>query len=426
LPSQSKAPKVVIVGAGFAGLECAKALGSSAARVTIVDRRNYHLFVPLLYQVATAALSPADIAEPVRRILRRHRNIEVVLAEVNGVDPASHVVTLASGPPLSYDVLILATGSSYNYFGHPEWEAYAPGLKSISDARQLRSRLLCGFELAERERDPIEQRALMTSLIVGGGPTGVEMAGAIAELARYTLARDFRHIDPAAARTILVEAGPRILGAFPEKLSRYAHDRLERLGVEVICNKAVEDITAGKVRIAGEEVRVGTVIWGAGIKASPAAQWLGVEADRIGRIKVKGDMSVEGMDSVYVIGDSAHLVDQQTGEALPGLAQVAKQQGGHLGHALARHFESGTAIPPFRFEDRGNTAIVGRNAAVFDFGKWQLKGRLAWLLWAIVHVYLLVGFQKRLLVGIQWLWRYLTYERGARLISWNDPAGPNP
>ncbi|HTH29234.1 MAG TPA: NAD(P)/FAD-dependent oxidoreductase [Sphingobium sp.] len=412
--------RVLIVGAGFAGLACAQALGSSNAQVTVIDRHNYHLFVPLLYQVATAALSPADIAEPIRKILRRHANIDVVLGEVVGVDHARRQVQLADGGALAYDILILATGSSYNYFGHPEWDRYAPGLKTIADARLLRSRLLRAFELAEHEPNPAKQQALMTTVIVGGGPTGVEIAGSVAELARHALARDFRRIDPTSARIILVEAGPRILAAFPKELSAYAQGRLLALGVEVICGELVENIEANRVRIAGEDIFAGSVIWGAGIKASPAGKWVQAELDGVGRARVNEDLSVEGREGVYILGDSALLTDHATGRPLPGLAQVAQQQGRHLGRALKRHLADGTPIPPFRFRDRGNTAIIGRHAAVFDFGRRRLKGWIAWLLWAIVHVYLLVGFDNRLLVSMQWLWRYLTYERGARLITIED------
>lgn len=417
------APHVVILGAGFAGLAAARALGSSRAHVTIIDRRNYHLFVPLLYQVATAALSPADIAEPIRKILRRHKNVEVLLGEVSGIETHARTVRLADGGSVAYDRLIVATGSSYNYFAHPEWEAHAPGLKTIADARRLRSRLLSAFERAEREPDPLRQRDLMTTVIVGGGPTGVEMAGSIAELARYALARDFRHIDPASARVLLVEAGPRILAAFPERLARYAHARLEKLGVEIVCSHPVENIGSTAVRIAGREIAAGTVIWGAGIKASAAGAWLGAETDRIGRVRVNEDLSVPGIDGVYVAGDSALCLDSVTGEPLPALAQVAQQQGRHLGRALRQHFADGTALGRFRFKDRGNTAIVGRNAAIFDFGSWRLRGWPAWLLWAIVHIYLLVGFEKRLLVSLQWLWRYITFQRGARLITGETEAG---
>jgi len=414
-------PHVVIVGAGFGGLACAAELGGTNVRVTVIDRRNYHLFVPLLYQVATAALSPADIAQPIRKVLNRYPNVDVILGEVKGVDHAARRVVLADGSFVPYDRLVLATGSSYSYFGHDEWAKVAPGLKTIEDARQIRARLLGCFEQAEVTADPEQQKALMTTIIVGGGPTGVEMAGSAAELARYTLARDFRRIDTRSARILLVEAGPRILAAFPEELSNYARRALDRLGVTVLTGQAVERIEAGGAVINGRFVPAGTIVWGAGVKASPAGTWLGVETDRAGRISVAPDLSVPGLEGVYALGDTAAVAGDD-GKPLPGLAQVAKQQGIHLGRALAANLERGEAMPAFRFRMRGNTAIVGRSAAVFDFGRYRLKGWFAWLLWAIVHVYLLVGFEKRLLVSLQWLWRYMTYQRGARLITGDVPA----
>lgn len=408
-------PHIVIAGAGFGGLACAWELGGKAVRATIVDRRNFHLFVPLLYQVATAVLSPADIAQPVRRILGRFANVDVRMDEVTGIDAATRSVMLAASPPLVYDRLVVATGSEYAYYGHDEWAEFAPGLKTIEDARAIRARLLIAFERAEISRDPQEQQALTTTIVVGGGPTGVEMAGAVAELARFALARDFRHVKPQAARIILVEAGPRILAGFPEALSSYAKDRLERLGVTVWTGRAVEAIDCDGATIAGERIAAGTVVWGAGVQASPARHWLNAEKDRSGRIMVAPDLSVPGYDGIFVIGDLAHCRDAQ-GEPLPGLAQVASQQGKHLGRAFAAHAKSGAPLPPFIFHDRGNTAIVGRNAAIFDFGRRRIRGFLAWLLWALVHVYLLVGFEKRLSVTLQWLWLYVTYQRGARLI----------
>lgn len=416
-------PHIVIVGAGFGGLACAAKLGGAPARVTVIDRNNYHLFVPLLYQVATAALSPADIAEPIRKILRRHDNIDVLLGEVTGIDTNARQVKLADDRAVAYDRLVIATGSAYSYFGHDEWAAHAPALKSIEQARDLRTRLLLSFERAEMSSDPEERRALLTTLVVGGGPTGVEIAGAVAELARYTLARDFRHIDPASATIILVEAGPRILNGFPEDLANYARKELEAKGVTIMTGKAVEAIDPGCVTVAGQRIGVGTIVWGAGIKASPAARWLGIEGDRMGRIPVRPDLSVEGLQDVYALGDTALSLDDDQ-KPLPGLAQVAKQQGEHLGKALARNLRDGTPLPPFRFRNRGNTAIIGRSAAIFDFGKRRMRGWFAWILWAIIHVYLLVSFEKRLLVSIQWLWRWLTYERGARLIT--RPAEPEP
>jgi NADH dehydrogenase len=338
-----------------------------------------------------------------------------VLGEVIAVDPAAHVVRLGDGQEIAYDRLVVATGSEYSYFGHPEWAAYAPGPLTLEDARRIRARLLTSFERAEASADPGIQEALMTIVIVGGGPTGVEMAGAVAELTRHALARDFRRIDPRRARIHLIEAGPRLLSAFPAALSDYALTALERLGVTVVTDRAVEAIDARGVTVAGRRIDAGTVIWGAGVKASPAGQWLGIELDRAGRIPVNPDLSVRGRDSVYALGDTA-LASEQGGTALPALAQVAAQQGRHLGRALAANLRTGAAMPAFRFRNRGNTAIIGRHAAVFDFGWMQLKGRLAWVLWAIIHVYLLVGFDNRLRVSLQWLWAYITYERGARLI----------
>jgi NADH dehydrogenase len=408
-------PRVVIVGAGFGGLACARALGGKPVQVTIVDRRNYHLFVPLLYQVATAALSPADIARPIRRILGRYSNIEVVLGTVTGIDTTARNVQLSDGRALPYDTLVVAAGSDYSYFGHPEWAQFAPGPRTLEDARRIRARLLISFERAEASRDPVQQAALMTTVIVGGGPTGVEMAGAVAELARHALASDFHNIDPRRAKIILIEAGPRILSGFPEKLSDYAKAALDRLGVTVILNEAVESIDEKGVVVAGRRIDAGSVIWGAGIAASPAGGWLGVPLDRAGRVPLNPDLSVKGPPNVYALGDIANSADEH-GAPLPALAQVAAQQGDYVGRALAAHLQDGRPLPPFKFHNRGNTAIIGRNAAVFDFGWTQLKGRLAWLMWAIIHVYLLVGFDNRLRVSLQWLWAYITYERGARLI----------
>ncbi|WP_207461416.1 NAD(P)/FAD-dependent oxidoreductase [Azospirillum sp. SYSU D00513] len=414
-------PHVVIVGAGFGGLACASALGGTNIRVTVIDRNNYHLFTPLLYEVATATLSPADIAEPIRRILSRYPNVDVVLGEVRGVDHGARKVVLADGSFVPYDRLVLATGSVYSYFGHDDWAKIAPGMKTIENARQIRGRLLMCFEQAEMSRDPAQQRALMTAIVVGGGPTGVETAGSIAELTRHTLARDFRRIDPRLSRVLLVEAGPRILASFPEELSGYAERKLARLGVTVMTGKPVEEIRPDGVTIAGEFIPAGTIVWGAGVKASPAGGWLGVETDRAGRIPVAPDLSVPGFEGVHALGDTVALPGDD-GAPLPGLAQVAKQQGEHLGAALEANLLRGEAMRPFRYRSRGNTAIIGRNAAVFDFGKRRLKGWLAWVLWAFIHVYLLVGFQKRILVTMQWLWRYATYQRGARLITQETPA----
>lgn len=405
-------PRIVIIGGGFGGLACAQELGNSDFEVIVIDRRNHNLFQPLLYQVATAALSPADIAEPIRRTLARYRNIEMLMAEVTGIDVAHKQVLLADGLPVPYDLLVIATGSEYNYFGHDEWRERAPGLKSIHEARQIRHRLLLSFEMAERATDHAKKEALLTTIVIGGGPTGVEMAGAISELGRFMINRDFRNLQPDHFRVMLVEAGPRILAAFPEKLSTYAEGYLKKIGVEVRTGSRVLDIADDGANIDGTFIRAGSIIWGAGVKASPAHAWLGLTAVPGGRIPVDQHLRVEGFEDIFALGDTASLAGTD-GKPLPGLAQVAKQQGGYLGAFL----RSGSDAAGFKFHNRGNTAVIGRNAAVFDFGRWTLKGRLAWLLWAFVHVYLLINFEKRLLVSIQWIWRYLTRQRGARIID---------
>ncbi|WP_426240294.1 NAD(P)/FAD-dependent oxidoreductase [Pararhizobium sp. DWP1-1-3] len=404
---------VVIIGGGFGGLACAIELGNAPdIDVTVVDRRNHNLFQPLLYQVATAALSPADIAEPIRKTLAHFSNIDMIMAEVVGIDPSSRTVSLSDGELVPYDHLVIATGSDYNYFGHDNWRMFAPGLKSIHEARQIRHRLLLAFERAERARSEPEKHALLTSIVIGGGPTGVEMAGAISELGRFMISRDFRNLQPDHLRVLLVEAGPRILAAFPEHLSAYARTYLEKIGVEVRTGRKVMDIREDGAEIDGEFVPAGSIIWGAGVKASPAHSWLGISGVAGGRIPVDDCLRVQGLDDIYAVGDTSALVGSD-GKFLPGLAQVAKQQGIYLGKSLRR----GNAVSGFKFKNRGNTAVIGRNAAVFDFGKWTMKGRAAWLLWALVHVYLLINFEKRLLVSIQWVGRYLTRQRGARIID---------
>jgi NADH dehydrogenase len=412
----SSEPHAVIVGAGFAGLACAKALGNAPARVTVIDRANYHLFVPLLYQVATAALSPADIARPIRRILGRHRNIDVVLGEVTGIDTQAREVRTNAGAVFTYDRLVVATGSRYSYFGHPEWAANAKGPRSLEDARFIRTKLLSAFERADATADAAERDRLMTIVVVGGGPTGVEMAGAVAELARHSLARDFRRIDPRKARILLVEASPRLLASFPQSLADYAERELRKLGVEVMLGQPVENITEQGAMVGGRMIDAGTVVWGAGIEAAPGVKLLDVPLDRLGRVAVAADLSVPELLGVYVLGDSSVALGED-GKPLPALAQVAAQQGDYLGRALAAQFRGATDVKPFRFHNRGNTAVIGRNAAVFDFGNWRLKGRVAWVLWALVHIYLLVGFENRLSVAMRWVWRYITGESGARLIT---------
>jgi NADH dehydrogenase len=413
---------VVVIGAGFAGIEVARGLGRARIPVTLIDRQNHHLFQPLLYQVATAALSPADIAEPIRKMLRHQKSVEVMLGEVTDIDTRARTVALGERT-IAYDWLVVATGATHSYFGHDEWGAVAPGLKTIEDARRIRSRLLLAFEEAEMSRDEAEQRRLMTIAVVGGGPTGVELAGSIAELARYTLAKDFHRIRAETATVMLVEAGPRILTAFPENLAAYAERRLTKLGVTLRKNSPVERISPRGIVAAGVEIPVGFAIWAAGVMASPIGKLLGVATDRAGRIAVTRELSVPGLSNVYVLGDLA-LAPDEHGKPLPGLAQVAKQEGEYLGRVLAKRILTGASSRPFKFRNRGNTAIIGRHAAVFDFGWWRLRGWLAWMFWAVIHVYLLVGFQHRLLVAIQWLWRYVTYERGSRLIA--EHAEPSP
>lgn len=408
-------PHVVIVGAGFGGLATAQRLANAPVRVTVVDRNNYHLFVPLLYQVATAALSPADVAEPIRHVLGRYPNIRVVLGEASGIDTDARVLTLTTGETLGYDRLVIATGSTSSYFGHDEWRAFAPACKSIEEARVIRSRVLSAFEEAERD-GAADRDALMTFVIVGGGPTGVELAGSVAELARHALTSDFRRIRPETARIILVEGGPRILSAFPDELVEYAERALSRIGVRVMTDTPVEAITAEGLTAGGQFIPARTVLWGAGVAPTGAAQLLGVAPGPGGRVAVNDDLSVQGAANVYALGDVAACLDEH-GKPLPGLAQVAQQQGQYLGASLRASLTGTRAPKPFRFHNRGNAAIIGRHAAIFDFGRYRMKGYPAWMLWAIVHVVLLVNFAQRIRVSLQWLWRYLTYRRGARIIT---------
>lgn len=414
-PRDGDCRRVVILGGGFGGLACAGALGGSNVDVLVIDRRNHNLFQPLLYQVATAALSPANISEPIRRTLARYPNVRVMLAEVEGIDPTNRQVILKDNLPVGYDQLVVATGSVYNYFGHDEWRNIAPGLKSNREARLIRQRLLLAFEKAELAGDIPMREALLTNVVVGGGPTGVEMAGAIAELGSFLIARDFRNLSPSDFRVILLEAAPEILAGFDPQLVKYARRRLAKIGVEVRTDCPVLSITEGAVETRTETILAGSIVWGAGVKASPVASWLGVEAGPGGRVPVEPDLRARGLSNVYVIGDAALLPDN-AGKALPALAQVAKQQGQHLGRVL-RSQVSGEADAPFEFHNRGATAVIGRNAAIFESGRWKLKGYPAWLLWALVHVYLLINFEKRLLVSVQWIWLYLTRQRAARIID---------
>jgi NADH dehydrogenase len=407
---------VVIVGAGFGGLAAASGLGKAAVDVTVIDRRNYHLFQPLLYQVATAALSPAEIAAPIRSILSRHQNIDMLLDEVVGVDVGGRRVLTRGAGPRSYDFLVLATGSEYSYFGHEDWARLAPGLKSLDDATGIRRRLLLAFERAETCTDEAERRRLMTFVLVGAGPTGIEMAGALAELARATLVRDFRHIDPASARIVLVEAGPRVLAGFPDRLARYARRTLERMGVEVRLSAPVEQIDEHGIVAKGERIEAETVLWCAGVKATPVASWLGAAAAKGGTVRVEPDLSVPGHPEIFVIGDAAFR-PWRGEEPLPGVAAVAVQQGAYVAELLARRAAGRGGMPPFAYRDRGSLATIGRDSAVADFGTLKLTGTLAWLLWGLVHIYFLIGFRSRIIVFVNWAWAWLTYRRGARLIT---------
>jgi NADH dehydrogenase len=408
-------PRIVIVGAGFGGLAVAQGLARADAEVTLIDRHNHHLFQPLLYQVATAGLSPADIAWPVRHLLRRQQNTCVLMGEVTAVDPGRRVVMLDDGP-IAYDWLVLATGATHGYFGRDEWAEHAPGLKSLDDATAIRRRLLLAFERAEMASNPAVATRLLTVVIVGGGPTGVELAGAVAELTRRALARDFREIDPRKTRVLLIEAGPRLLSNFPEELSRYTAAALQRLGVEVRFGQAVTHCDARGVQVGDEFIEAGTLVWAAGVRASPAADWLGIEGDRAGRVPIGPYLSVPGQDDIYVVGDTA-AARNPDGAPLPGIAPVAKQQGAYVARAIAARIKGRAAPAPFAYRDRGLLATIGRKAAVISYRRLRLSGWFAWWLWGAAHVYFLVSLRNRLIVVTQWLWSYVLFERGARLIT---------
>jgi len=414
-------PQVVIVGAGFGGLEAAKALNRVAVDVIVVDRQNHHCFQPLLYQVATAALSPAEIAWPIRHILRQQRNATVLMAEVSGIDLAGRFVHTGAGP-ISYDYLVIATGATHSYFGRDDWADFAPGLKRIEDATRIRRSILLAFEQAELARDEAERQRLLTFVIVGGGATGVEMAGAIAEIARQTLAKDFRRIDPRSSRIILLEAGPRVLPTLPEDLSRYAERTLTRMGVDVRTSTRVTNCDRRGVDLDRGRIDAGTVIWAAGVVASPAARWLGAEHDYAGRVLVRPDLSLPNHPEVFVIGDAAGVQDQ-TGAMVPGVAPAAKQMGRYVGRVIAARIDETLSPPPFRYRSLGDLATIGRRAAVVNFGYLRLKGFVGWLFWSLVHVYFLIGVKHRFIVAFTWLWDYVTFHRGARLITEVPPPG---
>ena len=419
----SPAPNVVIIGAGFGGLEAAKKLGNEPVQVTVVDRTNYHLFQPLLYEVATAALSPADIAAPIRAVLTDYTNMEVILAEVQAIDVAGKTVSIGD-QRITYDYLIVATGARHSYFGNDQWEQLAPGLKSLEDAVEIRRRLLMAFEYAEKITDESARNAAMTFAIVGGGPTGVEMAGAIAEISRYTLAKDFHHIDPSHARVILIESNERVLSGFPEKLSASAQKQLEALGVEVRTGARAANLTPEGLEVNGEFIPCRVKIWAAGNAASSLGRLLGAPLDRAGRVIVNPDLTIPDHPEVQVIGDLAHFA-HQGGEPLPGVSPVAMQQGRHAAQNILWSLE-GRKPQRFWYWDKGSMATIGRNKAVADLNFMQFSGRLAWLAWLFVHIIFLVGFRNRVAVLLQWAWAYFTFNKGARLITRSFQAEARP
>lgn len=414
------APKVVIVGAGFGGLAAAKRLAGKRVDVTLVDRRNHHLFQPLLYQVATAALSPADIAAPIRSIFADAANVSVLLDDVTGIDAPSSQVHLHRVGPVEYDWLILATGARHSYFGNDRWAAHALGLKSIEDALAIRRRVLMALELAESETNVRRRRELLTFVVVGGGPTGVEMAGSIAELARRSVSRDFRSITPACSRVVLIEAGERVLPTFPQQLSAKAEQALRGLGVEVLTGASVSEVAEDMVQAGTQRISAHTIVWAAGVQASPAAQWLHAEHDRQGRIFVERDLRVPHHAKIFAIGDTANVAGMD-GHALPAIAPVAKQQGRYAADKILDR-----CAGPFAYRSVGNLATIGRSNAVIDWGHHQQSGIVAWLIWSVAHIWFLIGFRSRIAVGLNWLWNYLTYQRSARLITGSAANLPTP
>lgn len=427
--SRTSVPRLVIVGGGFAGLWATRALARAPLRITLVDRRNHHLFQPLLYQVATAGLSAPDIAAPLRHILGRQRNVEVRLGEVVAIGRGQRQVQLADGTRLDYDLLLVASGATHAYFGNDQWAAHAPGLKTLDDALALRRKLLLAFERAEAEPDPVRRAAWLSFAVVGGGPTGVELAGTLAEIARHTLRNEFRHIDPASATVRLVEAGPRVLSTFPEMLSAKARRQLEKLGVEVVTGTAVTDIGEEGFRLGERFIPARTVVWAAGVAASPLARSLDVLLDRAGRVPVLPDLTVEGHPEIFVAGDLATL-RQENGQPVPGVAPAAKQMGRYVANVILARLQSQPAPPPFRYRDFGNLATIGRMAAVVHLGRLKLSGTLAWWFWLAAHVFFLIGFRNRLVVLLNWAWAYWSYQRAARIIfgdagtATRDPEPP--
>ena len=412
--------RVVILGGGFAGLEVASALAKAPVDVTLIDRQNHHCFQPLLYQVATAALTPADIAWPIRWVLSGQANARVLMAEVESVDLEAREVRTGGGR-FAYDILVVATGATHAYFGHDDWAPCAPGLKRIEDATHIRRRLLLAFERAELSEDEAERRMLTTFVVVGGGPTGVEMAGSIADVARNALPNDFRKVDPAQARVLLIEAGPRLLPVFPERLSAYADRALRRMGVEVLTGVSVTDVDARGVMTTTGRIDAGAVIWAAGVQASPAAAWLGAAHDRAGRVEVGPDLTLPGRPEIFVIGDTASVRDGE--RPVPGVAPAAKQMGQYVGKVIAARARGASAPGPFAYKHQGDLATVGRKAAIVKLGRLELTGFIGWLFWGLVHVYFLIGLRNRIAVAFSWLWDYVTFGRRSRLIT-QAPAGP--
>lgn len=414
--SEQRVPHLVVVGAGFGGLQLIHDLKNVNVRITLIDQRNHHLFQPLLYQVATTILATSEIAWPIRQLFRDRTEVTTLLGTVTDVDTERRQVQLENGTEISYDMLVLATGARHAYFGNDQWEALAPGLKALEDATTIRRRLLLAFERAERETDEAKRKALLTFAIVGGGPTGVELAGIIAELAKQTIWPEFRNIDTRQTRVMLLEAGPRILAAFPEDLSDYALRALEKLGVEVRLGIPVKDITAEGVTVGGEFIPCRTAIWAAGVAASPAATWLGAESDRAGRVKVLSNLNVPGHEDIFVIGDTA-WVEGPDGKPVPGIAPAAKQQGAYVATVIKSRIEGQTPPMPFRYKHQGNLATIGRGAAVVDMGRFKLKGIIAWWFWGIAHIFFLIGTRSRAAVAWSWLWTYISGQHSARLIT---------
>jgi NADH dehydrogenase len=407
--------RVVIVGAGFGGLETTHRLTGASVAITLIDRRNHHLFQPLLYQVATASLATSEIAWPIRYLMRDRREVTTLFATVSGVDAARRIVQLEDGSEVAYDTLVLATGARHAYFGHDEWEKWAPGLKTLEDATTLRRHILVAFERAERETDPARRAARLTFVIIGAGPTGVELAGTIAELAHHTLPGDFRNIDTTKARVVLIEAGPRVLAGFADELSAYAKASLEKIGVEVVLGQAVTEVDREGVVHGGQRLNAKTIIWAAGVRASPAAEWLNAPADRVGRVAVNDDLTIPGHPDIFAIGDTV-TINAWDGKPVPGIAPAAKQQGRYVAEAIKARL-SGKTPGPFRYKHAGSLAQIGKRLAVIDFGRIRLRGAIAWWIWGIAHIYFLIGLRHRMAVALSWLWIYIRDQRAARLIT---------